>query len=52
VKVKVRAKRRLLENSIDICQGGVWETSFKRGKQLERKSEEWENRLKKVEIYR
>lgn len=36
MKVKVRAKRALFENSMDICQGAPFETSLERAKWLKK----------------
>ena len=42
IKVKVRAKRALFENSMNICQGAVFETSLERVK--------WLKKMKMVEV--
>lgn len=42
IKVKVRAKRALFENSMSICQGAVFETSLERAK--------WLKKMKMVEV--
>lgn len=36
MRVKVRAKRALFENGMDICQGGIFEISLKRAAELKR----------------
>lgn len=42
MKVKVRAKRALHENSMDICHGAVFETSLKRAR--------WLKKMRMVEV--
>ena len=42
IKLKVRAKRTLFENSMSICQGAVFETSLERAK--------WLKKMRMVEV--
>lgn len=42
IKVKVRAKRALFENSMSICQGAVFDISLERVK--------WQKKMRMVEV--